>query len=73
MHSINICFKYGCNIFSVSYASKTVCKPFVYALTCSMLGKKFNRRHFEIALIVHAKGDNLHKPAKLIFCKIEYK
>ena len=28
------------HVFSVSYASKTACKPFVYALTRSMLGKK---------------------------------
>ena len=68
------------HVFSVSYASKTVCKPFVYALTRSMLGKKVNNdilKEFfflrKIALIVHAEGDNLHKPAKLIFCKTEYK
>ena len=48
------------HVVFVSYAYKTVCKPFIYALTRSMLGKKFNRRHFErlfsekIALIVHA-------------------
>ena len=27
------------HVFSVSYSSKTVCKPFVYALTRSRLGK----------------------------------
>ena len=48
MHNINICFKQGQNMYFLSVMPlKLYVNLLFMLLTRSMLGKKFNRPHFE--------------------------